>query len=374
MPGYWLRDKVKSWSSQALDDIQRWTLPATGQVSAIQVQAEVRRHATDRTANTKAALLEDGMSALEVIEGGSKIIKSLDGPVLAAHNLFDFKQIPYYQQAGMTEDTNIFNFFLNFGRYPMDRMFGLDMAKHEECQLVLDHNFDSTSKTGFKADSVAFTLYLWRYIGEVLPLVGYFKTQEKEAYTQGTTDGAEHRLELPKKNPIRRLLVRSYLTQKTPEECITSIELEINDGEYKPVYAEPFAADNAYYAQKGIRAQARGSDGVYSTATDVHVETNIPRSQEITALSRYGYGAQADSIQVTQEAGDMQFWMSAASFEVYWAVKGTGYQYVTPVCFDIPDEESSYFPTEGLAKVELIITEHGQASANKIVLDELVKY
>lgn len=372
--GYWLRDKVKSWSSLGLDDIQRWDLPSSGVVSAIQVVAEVRRHATDRTANTKAALLEDGIDAIEVIEGGSKILKSLDGPVLLAHNLFDFKELPYYQQAGMTEDTNIMSFFLNAGRFPMDTVFGLDLTKHEACQLVIDHNFDDTEKTGFKAASVAFDVWIWRYIGAEVTPVGYFKTSEKEAYTQGSTDGHEHRKGLPVKNPIRRILVRSYLTKKTPEECITSIELEINDGEYKPVFNKPFPCDAAYYAQKGIRAEARGSDGVYASATDVHIETNIPRSQEISALSRYGYGDQASSIQVTQEAGDIQFHMSAASFEVYWTNKGTGYQCVTPIAFDIPDVAESYFQTEGLSKVELIITEHGQTSANKIVLDELVMY
>lgn len=372
--GYWLRDKVKSWTSQALDDIQRWDLPVTGIISAIQIVAEVKTHATDRTANTKRALLEDGVDALEVIEGGSKVLKSLDGPVLMSHNLFDFKEIPYYQQSGMTEDLNIVNFFLNFGRYPMDMLFGLDLAKHEDCQLVIDHNFDSTEKIGFKADSVEFSVWIWRYIGAEMTPQGYFKTSEKESYTQGTTSGAEHRLELPKKNPIRRILIRSYLTKKTPEECITEIELQINDGEYKPIYTKPFPNDTAYYAQKGIRAVARGSDGVYATATDVHIETNMPRAQEITVVSRYGYGAQANAIQATQEAADIQFWMSAASFELYWSVKGTGYQHVTPVCFDIPDEPASYFKTADLAKIELIITERGQASANKIVLDELVTY
>lgn len=372
--GYWLKDKVKSWTSLGLDDIQRWDLPTSGVVSALQIVAEVRRHATDRTANAKAALLEDGMESIEVIEGGSKILKSLDGAVLMAHNLFDFKEIPYYQQSGMTEDHNIVNFFLNFGRYPMDLEYGLDLAKHEDCQLVLDHNFDDAAKTGFKADSVAFDLWLWRYIGAEVTPTGYFKTSEKEAYTQGTTDGAEHRLELPRKNPYRRILIRSYLTQKTPEECITSIELDVNDGEYRPVYNKPFPSDTAYYAQKGIRAVARGNDGVYATATDVHVESNIPRAQEITALSRYGYGAQANAIQATQEAGDIQFWMSAASFEIYWTVKGTGYQCVTPIAFDIPDVLESYFKTAELDKVELIVTEHGQASANKIVLDELITY
>ena len=372
--GYWLRDKVKSWSSLALDDIQRWDLPASGIVSAIQIQAEVRRDDTARNAVTKAALLEDGMDAIEVIEGGSKVLKSLCGPVLLAHNLFDFKLIPYYQQAGMEDDFNIVNFFLNFGRYPMDSVLGLDLAKHEDCQLVLDHNFDATDKLGFKATSVAFTLWIWRYIGPEVTPTGYLKTSEKEAYTQGSTSGAEHRLELPTKNPIRRLLVRSYLTQKTPGECITSIELEINDGEYKPVYAVPFPSNMAYYAQKGIRAVAFGNDGVPGTATSVHVETNIPYSNDITALYTNASAGQADAMYRKQEAADIQFYAKSAGFEFCWKNAGIGFQHVTPVCFDIPDEIASYFPSAGLSKAELIITEAGQASANKIVLDELITY
>lgn len=372
--GYWLRDKVKSWTGLALDDIQRWDLPASGVLSAIQIEAIVRRDDDDRTANTKAALLEDGMDAIEVIEGGSKVLKSLDGAVLMGHNLFDFKQIPYYQQAGMNHDHNLVNFFINFGRYPQDITYGLDLAKHEECQLVIDHNFDATDKTGFKANSVEFTIYIWRYIGpEVTPL-GYFKTSEKEAYTQGTTSGAEHRLLLPMKNPIRRLLIRSYLTMKTPEECITELELQVNDGEYKPAYIKPLAADNAYYAQKGIRAEARGNDGLPTTGLSVHVETNIPRWNQIGGLTRHGYNVQAEQLQFTQEAGDILFYCDTNQWEVVWSVSGTGYQYITPVCFDIPDEVASYFVTAGLSKLELIITEAGQESANKIVLDELVTY
>lgn len=372
--GYWLRDKVKSWSSLGLDDIQRWDLPSSGLLSTIQVVANVNRDDTARTASTKAALLEDGVDAIEIIEGGSKVIKSLDGPVLMAHNLFDFKQIPYYQQAGMADDYNIVNFFLNFGRYPMDPVFGLDLAKHEDCQLVIDHNFSSTDKVGFKADSVAFDVWVWRYIGPEITSTGYFKTSEKEAYTQGSTSGAEHRLELPRKNAIRRLLVRSYLTQKTPGECITSIELEVNDGEYKPVYATPFVSNSAYYALKQIMAIAYGNDGVPGTATDVHVETNIPYSNDMSALYVNSSAAQTSAMYRKQEAADLQFYAQAANFEFTWRNQGTGFQHVTPVCFDIPDDPASYFETAELSKVELIITEAGQASANKIVLDELILY
>jgi len=372
--GYWLRDKVKSWSSLGLDDIQRWDLPSSGVLSAIQIQAEARRHATARTANTKAALLEDGMDAIEIIEGGSKVIKSLDGACLLAHNLFDFRQIPEYHQAGMADDWNRHNFFLNFGRFPMDPLYGLDLAKHEECQLVLDHNFDDTTKVGFKADSVEFQIWIWRYIGAEMTPAGFFKTSEKEAYTQGATAGAEHRLELPRKNPIRRILIRSYLTQKTPGECITSVELEINDGEYKPVYASPMATNAAYYALKQIRAIARGSDGVPGTATDVYVETNMPYSNDVKATYRTSSAEQASAMEVTLEAADLQMVAKAAGFEIYWSNAGTGYQHTTPVCFDIPDELASYFATADLSKVELIITEKAQASVNKIVLDELVTY
>ena len=372
--GYWLRDKVKTWSSLGLDDIQRWDLPASGVVSSIMIQAQVRRHATASTASTKKALLEDGMDAIEIIEGGSKVIKSLDGAVLRAHNLFDHGQIAEYDQAGMPDDWNQIYFFLNFGRFPMDPVFGLDLAKHEECQLVLDHNFLDTTKVGFKADSVAFDVWIWRYIGPEITPVGYFKTSEKEAYTQGGTAGAEHRLELPRKNPIRRLLVRSYLTQKTPGECITSVELEINDGEYKPVFASPMVTNALYYDQKGIRAEAFGSDGVSGTATDCYVETNIPYSNDISALYTNASAAQTSAMYRKQEGADIQFFAQAAGFEFNWRVGGNGFQHTTPICFDIPDELASYFPTAELSKVELIITEKAQASVNKIVLDELVTY
>lgn len=372
--GYWLRDKVKSWTSLSLDDIQRWDLPSSGVLSAIQIQADVRRDDTARTANTKAMLLEDGMDAIEIIEGGSKVIKSLDGAVLRCHNLFDFKQIPDYAQAGMADDYNRVNFFLNFGRYPQDMVYGLDLAKHEDCQLVIDHNFDATDKVGFQASKAAFTIWVWRYIGAELTPAGYFKTSEKEAYTQGGTAGAEHRLELPLKNPIRRLLVRSYLTTKTPGECITSIELECNDGEFKPVYAVPMVENAAYYAQKGIVAIARGDDGVPGTATDVHVETNIPYSEDVSALYRNSSAAQTSAMYVKKDGANLQFYAQAAGFEFHWRTMGNGFQHVTPVCFDIPDEFASYFATADLSKCELIITEKATASVNKIVLDELVTY
>ena len=372
--GYWLRDKVKSWSSQALDDIQRWDLPASGVVSAIQIQAQAQRNATARDANTKAALLEDGLDAIEIIEGGSKVIKSLDGALLSAHNLFDFRQIPEYHQAGMADDWNRHNLFINFGRFPMDPVYGLNLANHEECQLVIDHNFADTTKVGFKAASVAFDLWIWRYIGAEITPLGFFKTSEKEAYTQGSTSGAEHRLELPKKNPIRRILVRSYITTKTPGECITSIEVECNDGEFKPVFASPMATNAAYYALKQIRAIARGSDGVPGSATDVHVETNMPYSNDMSALYRNVGAAKTADLYVKTDGANLQFYSQAANFEFYWRNAGTGYQHVTPICFDVPDEPESYFSTAELSKIELIITEAGQQSANKIVLDELVMY
>ncbi|MBA7665866.1 hypothetical protein ES703_73940 [subsurface metagenome] len=121
-------------------------------------------------------------------------------------------------------------------------------------------------------------------------------------------------------------------------------------------------------------ARSRPYVGVPGSATDLHVETNMPYSNDISALYTNASAAQTSAMYRKQEAADIQFYAQAAGFEFNWRNAGTGWQHVTPICFDVPDEPDSYFSTADLAKIELIITEAGQASENKIVLDELVMY
>lgn len=371
--GYWLRDRIKTWTNVTSSDTQRLELPNTGILSAIQIRVAAERDDTARTASTACVHIADDMDKIEVVETGQKIIKSLDGHVCLAHNLYDFKQPMYFQYSEEAGDSNHDNYFLLFGRYVMDPEYGLDLSRHKDTRLEISHSFSTTDKVGFNTDTQDIEIYIWRYIGTGVMPKGYFKTSEKYHYTSSSSAG-EVRKELPCLNPYRRILIRTFVTTKTPGACLTDVELVVNDGAYAPFFGVPMRMASADLA-RGIRPYWHGELYAPATQGTYYTESPLGYADRAGFVSHKGTFTYKPLTLWSWDGGRLAIWQEEAVAHLgIVTVEGTAYHHTICIPFDVPDVESSYFPTADLGKVELILNETTQQPDVRIVLDELVKY
>lgn len=372
--GFWLRDEIKSWGNVTSADTQRLPLPSSGIISAIEIRVNATRDETARTATTVVQHIFEALTKLEVVETGQKIIKSLDGAMCLANNLYDFKKPVYNQFREQASQENFQSFFLLFGRYLMDRDYGLDLARHKDVRLEIQHAFSKTASTGWDDDSGDIVVYIWRWIGETLPVRGYFKTSEKYHYA-GSGSAGEVRNELPCLNPYRRVMIRTFVSGKTIGGCATELSLVVNDGAYKPFYGKPGTKMSAHdEAVHGLNACFGGRHAPPSDLANSYTESFISYPEEALCVDFTPQVTQLPT--VTGWAGGRLLMgkIVAGGTLANLLVRGNGYQYVSTIAFDVPDDESAYFETKDLDKVEVILNHSTETADTKIVLDELVKY
>lgn len=372
--GFWLRDRIKSWSSVTSSDTQRLELPNSGIISAIELRVNNVRDATVRTATTVVQHLAEALTKIEIIETGQKIIKSLDGTVLLAHNLRDFKTPVYNQYREDAGQHNTQYFYLLFGRYIMDREYGLDLGRHKDVRLEIQHAFSETASIGWDDDSGDIEVYIWRWIGTDLAPRGYFKTSEKYHYTASGTAG-EVRKELPCLNPYRRIMIRTFLTSKTIGACITELSLIANDGAYKPFYGLAGSKMSAHdQAVHGLVEFFGGRTLGYTGSVSPLTESFISYPEE--ALCHPMNASNAHRMAITGWSGGRLIVTKEGTGNLLGQliVRGKGYQYVSSIPFDIPDDESAYFETKELDKLEVVLNHGAHACDTRIVVDELIKY
>lgn len=370
--GFWLRDKIKTWTNVTSSDTQRLELPTSGIISAIMIKVVAERDDTARTAVTPCVHIADDMDKIEVVESGQGIIKSLDGTVLLAHNLMDFGRPAYQQYTEEAGGTLIDNYFLLFGRFIGDKEYALDLSKHKDVRLEIQHSFSVTDKLGFNTDTVDIEVWIWRYVEPEFAPLGFLKTSEKYHYTASGSAGEEKK-ELPCLNPYRRILIRTFLTTKTPGECLTDVELVVNDGAYKPFYGVPMQMATQDVALRKLNPFFLGEIYVPASVaalTESHIGYPpwVQMTPKFNAAPENLYFQQADAGRITiTETG------AAVSLAIL-RVEGSAYQCVISIPFDIPDIEDSYFVSGDKDKIEIILDHKAVAADTKIVLDELVKY
>jgi len=314
------------------------------------------------------------MDKLAILESGEKVIKAIDGSILLAHNLMDFGRPAYQQYSEQASDTNIDEYYLLFGRYIGDKEYALDLSRHKDVRLEIEHSFDVTAATGFTTGTSDIQVWIWRWIDPDFSPIGYLKTSEKYHYTASGSAG-EERKELPCLNPYRRILIRTYLVTKTIGGCITLVEMEVNDGAYKPFYGVPMEMCADDVALRRLSPKWKGE--LYLPASIAsYTETfmsytggmlcNFTPKFTVAPEGATFMGFEAGRVYVQETDGGTPL--------AVLDVSGAGYQYVVSIPFDIPDVEDSYFKSGEADKVEIILTHAAAAADTRIVLDELVKY
>lgn len=370
--GYWLHQRWKEDTAIDEGTTVRYELPSKGILSSIHLRAQDRRDTTARTTTTAPRLLEDELTKLEIIANGSKVIKSLTCNEALFSNLLDIKRPPYRAYAEGADDINAVNVYLNLGRYPRDPAYGLDCSKYDLLELKITNDATVETSTGWQDTKLDYEIWLEKYVGTLPGRVGYFKTSQKKSYTS-SGGSAWDEISLPCLNPYRRLLLRSFLTTKTPGEGISEVVFEVNEGEYTPFFGVPLKMCSDDIKNRGLDSFTNGTIGCYASAAHALTESKIAYPQCCLFEPELAIAA-IDWKYNCCHAGKLDY--SNAAAITGWAgflVRGIGYEYSMSVPFDVPDVEESYFPTADLSKIKLKWKETSIEPVISVVLDELVK-
>jgi len=180
-----------------------------------------------KNAGVRATLLANPAALITKIElvDGSDVLFSLNG--------YEAQALNYYDQL-VTPDTEIIDgdndwqhacFMIDFGRFLFDPVLAFDPTKFTNPQLKITHNYKALD-----ANAVEGKLLVQAHIfDEKVPTpTGFLMSKEIQTYSSG--DDTYEYVEIPTDHPMRQLLVRAYLTNKSFESEINEIRLsEDND-------------------------------------------------------------------------------------------------------------------------------------------------
>lgn len=214
----------------SLDDsgADSWNLPKSGFLSSLIVKVEAQNDSLHNRNNQ----IWEHLDKIEVVHRGTEVIKSLKYCEPHALNVLDTRQMPRGRRRENASEINWETFFLNFGCYPGDLLYGLDLSRLIDPKFKLEWDLDLTTDgtlDQFETGSLKLDLitYMLRE-GPVGPLKGYIKSSEIDQWT-GAHD-VEHKVEVPIGNDYRRIMVRSYLSAYEMYYGLWYNELELNRG------------------------------------------------------------------------------------------------------------------------------------------------
>lgn len=210
----------------------RETLPETGFLSSIYFHA-YRSGVTDSMNAYEKWRLLDFITNLKVIGNGSEVLKDVTGQI--AHYLQWADGGPHLtdQHFNYGSSTKRMHCWLNFGRFPGDREYGLDLALWDNIELQFTNEGSSTYFGGDWAIDIA--LLLMRNPTAPRPFSHHFRT---EVWRQITTEqDKEYYLNLPTMHRLRRFIVQvipALDAQKNASasayNVLENVKLSLQDG------------------------------------------------------------------------------------------------------------------------------------------------
>jgi hypothetical protein len=180
----------------------RLDLPKQGLVSSIYFHV-YRAGVTDSMIATEKWRLLDFISELKVVANGSLVLKQLTGRVQHYLTWRDGGPLMRDQWFNYGSSTRRFHAYMNFGRYPYDTDYGLDLSMFDNVELRFTNDGSSSYFGGDWAIDVFLVLM------EGVPntqFAGHFRTEE---YRKWTTVADEHKyIQLPTDGLLRRMVLQ----------------------------------------------------------------------------------------------------------------------------------------------------------------------
>lgn len=228
--------RTRVFMESDLDDNStlRKRLDLSGQVTAIELRINCDRYAT-RAAGGEVHTLLDCISKIELLRDATTPLLSLTGEQLDAMNYWENgRPNPrrYRQEADTGNDIIL---FLMGGRSLYDREYGWDFDRLNKVYLEYTYNLKEDTAEYFAADDHDIKVYAYQWKGSGIPkFKGFFRSRQLDAWDT-TASGAEHTVEIPASNPIRRVCVQGKTRAATIGSALTKLELRVDKGAYSPV-------------------------------------------------------------------------------------------------------------------------------------------
>lgn len=219
-----------------LDDNATWRrrIDLAGQVTALELRINCDRYQA-RADVTNVYTLLDCISRLELLKDATTPLVSLTGEQVDAMNYWDLgKPNPrrYRQEASTGNDIIL---FLMGGRSLYDREYGWDFDRLNKVYLEYTYDLNEGDAEYFKANDHDIKVYAWQWKGAGIPkFKGYLRSRQLDAWTT-TAANAEHPVEIPASNLVRRVCVQAKTRTATLGGSFSKLELRVGKGAYSPV-------------------------------------------------------------------------------------------------------------------------------------------
>lgn len=357
-----------------LDDDATWRkrIDLSGQVSAIEMRVNCNRHAT-RAANTTVQTLADNISRIELLKDATTPLISLTAEQLDAMNYWDLKR-PNPRRYRQEADTdNILSLFLLGGRDLYDREYGWDFDRLNKVYLEYTYDLQEGVAEYFKADDHDISLYAWQWKGSNIPkFKGYFRSRQLDAWTTTATN-AEHKVEIPAANPIRRIAVQSKTRARTLGSAFSTLEVTVDKGAYSPVIVKsPMRWVEKEVIEYGLDNEIGGLDyGIAGTIMDLPYWWSYPESGSVVAYGAAGNFATFWGM-ITLPS---RFYADLDTLgEVVFALRGYGFQKCLRIGFDHEYDGFDLLKVPSGKALDLICTEANADRAVAAFFQDVMTY
>ena len=216
--------------AKTLDDsgAKSWALPKSGFLSSLIIDIE----ATNDSLGNRINQIWEHLDKIEVLHRGTEIIKSLKYCEPYALNVLDHGVMPKGWRREFASHPDWEHFLLNFGRYPKDLLYGLDLSKLVDPKFTLEWDLDLAAdgtEDQFETGSLILNIIaVMLREGPVAATKGYIRSQEIDKWTGA--HNVPHPVEIPIGHDLRRIMLRSYLENYEMYNGLHYTELDLNRG------------------------------------------------------------------------------------------------------------------------------------------------
>jgi hypothetical protein len=347
-------------------------LDLSGKVTAIEMRINCDRYAT-RAASGEVHTLEDEISRIELLRDATTPLISLTGEQLDAMNYWELgRPNPrrYRQEADTGNDLVL---FLLGGRGFYDREYGWDFDRLNKVYLEYTYNLQEDTAEYFAANDHDIKLYAWQWKGPGVPsFKGFFRSRQLDAWTTSAAN-AEHKVEVPASNPVRRIAVQSKTRATTLGGAFSELEVRVDKGAYSPVIIKScFDWTMAEVAEYNLHNEVGGLDYlIVSAISDVpywfsyyeHVQAQNYGASGQPVINTHFITAPARLQATTAVAGEVSF-----------SLKGWGFQKCLRIGFDHDYDGGDLLKIPSGKALDLVCTEAAASKSVAAFFQDVITY
>jgi len=163
------------------------------------------------------------VTKLEVVDG-SDVLYSMSGTEAYAMNFLETHELPFSICEYEDNIECCATYDLNFGRFPWDREFALDLARFKNPQLKITHN---KALGGSAPDAGTMAVFGYTFDDPQPTPINFLMT--KELYSYSLTASGNEYITLPRDYPYRILMLNTYEAGYAFNTQISEIEWYANN-------------------------------------------------------------------------------------------------------------------------------------------------